>query len=63
MNERCVWISLKYATFGIRINQDGVIDDAAPIARWMIGKRWRDIHPWVISKGGEIKMLPPQETK
>jgi hypothetical protein len=31
-----LWISLSYATFGLRIIDDRVAE-AAPIARWMIG--------------------------
>ena len=61
MDERWVWISLPKATFGIRVNAEGVVDDAAPIGRWMIVKKFRTIHGWVIRKGGELKMLPVEE--
>lgn len=34
---RCIWVSLPYATFGI-LASGGRVIDAAPIARWAIGK-------------------------
>jgi hypothetical protein len=32
-----VWVSMDYATFGIHVS-DGIVDEAAPIAKWTIGK-------------------------
>lgn len=34
---RWIYVSLPYATFAVQ-ERDGVIVDAAPIARWAIGK-------------------------
>lgn len=34
---RWVWVSLPWATFGIAV-RDGRVVDAAPIARWSIGR-------------------------
>jgi hypothetical protein len=50
------WISLPYATFGIRTT-DGIVDVTAPIARWMIGKHINYIANWVKSKGGIGKQI------
>lgn len=31
-----IWVSLPYATFGLRVD-GGVVVEAAPIARWAVG--------------------------
>jgi hypothetical protein len=46
-------VALPYATFGI-IARDGHVVDAAPIARWMIGKPIEHVRTHVVSKGGRI---------
>lgn len=46
---RAVWVQLSYCTFGIEV-EDGVVVDAAPIARWMIGKSEQEVADWVRSK-------------
>jgi hypothetical protein len=51
--ERCFWIDIKYATFGI-ISQDGIVIDAAPIAAWMISKSLTEVKPWLLSKGAKV---------
>lgn len=55
---RGVWISLSYATFGIEVAEDGYVEDAAPIARWMIGKHYTHPQRWVERKGGVWRWLP-----
>lgn len=55
---RIFWISMSYATFLIEATNE-VITDVAPIAMWMIGKRLKDVRPWLKKKkaiGVEIKM-------
>lgn len=47
------YISLSYATFGIE-TKDNIITEAAPIAKWMIGKHIHEIEKWVLSKKGTI---------
>lgn len=47
---RWVWVSLPYATFGIAV-RDGVVVDAAPIARWAIGKSERRVADYYRRKG------------
>jgi len=55
MNWRIV---LGYAVFSIETNDAFVVTDAAPIGRWMIGKRLTEIIYWVKKKGGKIETLP-----
>jgi len=43
-------VSLSYATYGIAV-QDGKVVDAAPIARWMIGKDERYCADWLRRRG------------
>lgn len=54
---RWAWVSLPYATFGVEVADDEYVDDAAPIARWMVGKHWRYAQRWVERKGGEWRWL------
>lgn len=51
-----VWVSLSYATFGIAV-ADGVVVDAAPIARWAIGKDERRVAEFYRRKGAEFVRL------
>ncbi len=46
-------ITLSYACFAVFVN-DGVITDAAPIGRWMVGRRVDDVCKWVRSKHGSV---------
>lgn len=61
MNERVFWIDVGYACFGI-ISQDDVIVKTAPIGRWMIGKKLKDIKPWLIKKKSIVKEILCQDT-
>lgn len=56
MRKMNYWISLSYATFSITVS-GGVVTDAAPIARWMIGKKMLFIENWVKKKGGDMVCL------
>lgn len=49
-------VTLPYATYGIRF-EAAVVVEAAPIARWMIGKQYEEIDRWVRSKGGRMEVL------
>lgn len=51
------WVSLPYATYGVEVDDDGWVRDAAPIAAWMIGKRWNECRAWIGRKRGTIKTL------
>lgn len=56
METHNIWVSLPYATFGIEV-RDGKVIDAAPIARWMIGKNTAYIREWITSKGGTWRKI------
>jgi hypothetical protein len=47
------YIDIKYACFGIETN-NGICTNAAPIAKWMIGKSVSEIALWVSKKHGEM---------
>ena len=51
-----IWVSLPYATFGIKVMEGRVID-AAPIASWMIGKETSFIREWILKKNGTWQKL------
>jgi hypothetical protein len=42
------WYSIDtgYACFGVGVNHQGVITEAAPIAKWTIGKKWDRVQDW-----------------
>ena len=46
------WISTSYATFGVAVGPDGHVCDAAPIARWSIGRWWTDVSTYYREKKG-----------
>lgn len=50
------WVSLDYATFGIEIT-DGIVTDAAPIARWSRGKSERTVLNYYRRKGATVQPL------
>jgi hypothetical protein len=35
---RWFWVSLSFATFGLAVDDKGKVAQAAPIARWALGK-------------------------
>lgn len=47
------WIGLKYATFGIR-TENNIVKESAPIGKWMVGKNLEEIKKWVVKKQGKI---------
>ena len=51
-------IDVGYACYGITTN-NSVVVDAAPIARWMIGKSIIYVSDWVKRKRGTIKYVYP----
>lgn len=50
-------MSLPHATYGLVVDELGVVRDAAPIARWMIGKDPRVVRRWLDEKGATIEIL------
>lgn len=51
---RWIWVSLSYATFGLAV-WDGRVVDAAPIARWSIGKDEKSVADYYRRKGAEFQ--------
>jgi hypothetical protein len=54
---RTVWVSLPYATFGI-VTSNGRVTDAAPIARWAVGKDEREVAAYFRRKGAQFRDVP-----
>jgi hypothetical protein len=59
-----IWVDLPdrppYPCFGIKVTAEKVVD-AAPIARWMIGKDVVSIKRWIERSGGRYICLTPDE--
>lgn len=45
-----------YAVYGIVV-KDGIVIDAAPIAKWMVGRKTEDIRTWLRSKGAKWSVV------
>lgn len=56
MTDGWIWISLHYATFGVEV-RDGRIVDAAPIARWAVGKAERPVADYYRQRGARFQRL------
>lgn len=52
-----IWVSPLYATFAI-ITREGRVVDAAPIARWAVGKDERTVADHYRKKGARFVRLP-----
>jgi hypothetical protein len=52
---RWIWVSLPDATFGIGV-RDGLVVDAAPVARWCIGKGEREVAGWFRARGAQFQV-------
>jgi hypothetical protein len=50
------WVSLSWATFGL-VTDDIKVIDAAPIARWTIGKDKRYIFDYYLRKGATLRSV------
>ena len=48
-------ISLSYATYGLLVDDYGIVTEAPPIAKWMKGEFILDVIQWVRGKGGKIE--------
>ena len=51
-----IWVSLSYATFGLAV-QAGQVVDAAPIARWTIGKTEVEVADYYRRRGATFVRL------
>lgn len=47
-------VKLPYAVFGIVLT-DGVVSEAAPIGKWMVGKSLNFIKAWVLQRKGTVE--------
>lgn len=54
---RWVWVSLSHATFALVVS-DGRVVDAAPIARWCVGRREREVAEYFRRRGARFEPLP-----
>lgn len=57
MTTRWVRVELPWAVFGVAV-RDGVVVDAAPIARWSIGKPEHQVASYLRSRGASFHVLP-----
>jgi hypothetical protein len=49
-------VTVPYASYGIVVRDETVIE-AAPIARWMVGKSLKRIIEWVRGKHGTVAIV------
>ena len=54
-------VTLPYACFGLITDSliNGTVRDAAPIGKWMVGKRLSFIVEWVGRKKGKVEYVGP----
>lgn len=52
----------KFFCFGVVVDQDDVVLQAAPIARWATNKGWTNtVRPWFEDKGAKVKQVTEYE--
>lgn len=56
-SERWVAISLPYATFALGVQGEHV-KVAPPIARWTVGRPWREVAAFYQERGAKFAPLP-----
>lgn len=55
--DKLAHIDVGYACFGVQI-EDGIVTDAAPIARWMVGKDFKkQVQPWLRHKRAKVLII------
>jgi hypothetical protein len=61
MSQVLYQVTLPYACFGIVTDDliQGKVTEAAPIGKWMIGKRLSTVIAWVNGKGGKVEYVGP----
>jgi hypothetical protein len=50
-------ISLPHATFGLVVTND-LVSEAAPIARWAVGKSFWQVRDYYVGRGGYVEWTP-----
>lgn len=58
VSQMLIRITLSYAVFGL-IVEDAVVVEAAPIARWAVGKPIRDVLTYYRRKGATFQRCTP----
>lgn len=56
MTARWIWVSMPHATFGLAV-ADGRVVEAAPIARWTVGRDERQVAGYYRSRGAVFVSL------
>jgi hypothetical protein len=56
MEQQLYWVDVHYACFGLLIASNRIVD-AAPIARWMVGKTTQEVKPWLLAKKAIVKKV------
>lgn len=56
-NKKGLWFSGSYATFCLQYDDNSMVVDAPPIAKWTIGKKCDQVVAWYQGKGFEVKMM------
>ena len=54
-NRETYTVSFPYGAFGISV-EDGVVVEAAPMGKWMLGKTLSVVRGWVGKKGGSVTL-------
>ena len=55
-----VSITTHYASFGLVV-RDGVVVEAAPIARWTVGRNARAVVGWWLRRGATIVVMEERD--
>ena len=59
---RWIWVSLPHATFALVVT-DGTVTDAAPIARWAVGKDEGSVARHFRQRGAQFRAIPETGTQ
>lgn len=59
---RLFWTDVGYACFGIEADDSGLITDAAPIVKWMKGKRLSEVRPWLLKHKAKVIEIQYEKT-
>lgn len=49
-------VNVSYACYGIGVKDD-IVTYAPPIAKWMRGKRFREVKKWLRNKNGKLTKI------
>ena len=60
MGDILIRITVSYGCFGV-VFRNGIVVDAAPIAKWMLGKSVETVIHWVSKTGGYAEQVTSNE--